>query len=304
MENLDDLVLFARVVEAGGFSAAERHTGIPKSRLSRRVAALEARLGVQLVHRSTHRFQVTALGERVYQHARSILQEAEAVSATVGETLAEPSGLVRVSASPLSAQLHLGDWLAEFLQAHPKVTLSLETSNRFVDLVSERIDLALRFSVAPLASEDVVARPLGRGRMVLVASPALLAAEGAPASPEDLDRLPALAFGRLGALRPWGFRDAAGRRVDYTPPRPRLVSDSIAALRDAAVRGVGLVQLPLEGCVDALQAGTLVSALPAHESPPAVLYAMTASRRSMGSALRALVEHLRVRYAATPAFQS
>lgn len=297
VQDLNDLYLFARVVEAGGFSSGERLTGIPKSRLSRRVAALEAQLGVRLVHRSTNRFQVTDVGERVYRHARSMADEAGAAAAAVSDALAEPSGLVRISASPLSAQLHLGPWLAEFMSLHPKVILSLDTSNRFVDLLRERIDLALRYSASPLASQDVVARPIAKGRLVLVASPRLIAALGMPTGVGDLSRYPALGLGGVGSVRAWTFKGEDGNHVTHHPD-PRFASDSIPALREAAVRGVGVAQLPLPACADQLSDGSLVAVLPEHESVPTTLYAMYASRHGMTSALRGLIDFLEERFRA------
>jgi DNA-binding transcriptional LysR family regulator len=136
IEDINDLYLFARVVEAGGFAAAERDTGIPKSRLSRRIAGLEKQLGVRLIHRSAHAFSVTDAGQGVYRNARAIADEAQAAVATVAEALNEPSGLVRISTSTLTAELHLAGWLGEFTSRYPKVRIALELSNRFVDLLA------------------------------------------------------------------------------------------------------------------------------------------------------------------------
>lgn len=208
IDDIHDLYLFARVVEAGGFAAAERDTAIPKSRLSRRIAALEKPLGVRLIQRSAHAFSVTDVGQSVYRHARTIADEAQATLSTVAETLNEPSGLVRISASTLTAELYLAGWLGEFTATYPKVRIALDLSNRFVDLLSEGVDLAIRFSTGPLVSADLVARQLGVSRMVLVASPALLAKHGAPAELADLARLPALGQGTLESTRPWSFKAA------------------------------------------------------------------------------------------------
>lgn len=262
MNDLNDLRLFAHVVQEGGFSAAERTTGIPKSRLSRRVAALEKELGVRLIQRSAHRFHVTEVGESVYRHARMIVDEAQAVAAAVGEVQADPSGLIRISAPVLIGEL-LAGWLAEFIDRYPKVTVSLDLSNQFVHLLAQRFDLAIRFATLPLASADVVARAIGHSQMVLVASPALLAAHGGePTDIADLARYPALVQGTIEAMRPWAFESAAGEPLLHHP-RPRLVTDNIAALREAAIRGAGVVQLPLEACHEALRAGALVRVMEA-----------------------------------------
>lgn len=295
MEDLDDLYLFMRVIDAGGFSAAERSTGIPKSRLSRRIAALETRLGVRLIQRSAHSFHATAIGESVYRHARAIADEAEAVRATVSQTLAEPSGLIRVSSSLLTGELLLSGWLADFMNLYPKVRISLDLSNRYVDLLEERIDLAIRFSSMPLDSADIVARPIGQAGMVLVASPSFLAAHGEPDALEDLGRFPALAQGSLEAIRPWVFKDASGARLMHQP-QARFITDNILALREAALRGAGLVQLPTDACKDALRDGSLRILLPQLESVGATVYAIYPSRRGMTSAVRTLISYLEERF--------
>jgi DNA-binding transcriptional LysR family regulator len=292
---LNDLYLFARVVEAGGFAAAERDTGIPKSRLSRRIAALEKQLGVRLIQRSAHAFHVTDVGQGVYRHARAMADEARSAVATVAETLSEPSGLVRISASVLTAELYLAGWLGEFMSLHPKIRIALELSNRFVDLLAERIDLAIRFSTSPLESSDVVARPLGIARMVLVASPALLAKHGEPKDLHDLAKLPALGQGTLESVRPWSFKGPEGSTLTHHP-EPRLVVENIIALREAAIRGAGAIQLPFDACEPAIARGDLRILLEPYPSIGTGVFCIYPSRRGMPAAVRLLVEFLEERF--------
>jgi len=299
IEDLNDLYLFGRVVDAGGFAAAERQTGIPKSRFSRRVAALEKELGVRLIQRTAHQFQVTEIGQGVYQHARSIADQADAVVSAVGAALAEPSGLIRVSSSVLIGEAYLAAWIADFMALHPKVRVNLDLSNRFVDLLTERIDLAIRFVSKPLPSSDIVAKPLGAARMVLVASPELLATYGEPADIADLERFPTVAQGSFDSVRSWLFKDARGATVQYHP-QPRFVSDNVMALRDAAARGIGLAQLPLDACSHALHGGTLHSVLESSESVGTPLYAMYPSRHGMPSGVRALLTFIEQRFRDRP----
>ncbi|HEY8605942.1 MAG TPA: LysR substrate-binding domain-containing protein [Noviherbaspirillum sp.] len=295
MDDLNDLALFLQVVDAGGFSAAERETGIAKSRLSRRVAALEAQLGVRLVQRSTHHVHVTEIGARVARHARTIVDEAEAIRAIVADAQAEPTGLVRVSASPLSGELHLSAWLADFMRLYPKVRVSLDLTNRYVDLLAERVDLALRFSGTPLQAAELVARPIGAGRMILVASPDCLERHGEPAGLDALHRFPALGQGTLESIRPWIFRAGDGGSFTH-PPQPCFVSGSLLALRAAALRGAGLAYLPAEACEEALRAGELRELLPAHAPPGSTLYAVYPARRGLTTAVRSLIGFLEERY--------
>ncbi len=295
IEDLNDLYLFARVVEAGGFAAAERDTGIPKSRLSRRIAALEKQLDVRLIQRSAHAFNVTDVGQSVYKHARAMVDEAQSAVATVADSLNEPSGLIRMSSSTLTAELHLAGWLGEFMCRYPKVSVSLELSNRFVDLLAERIDLAIRFSTGPLVSADVIARPLGSSRMVLIASPGLLERYGAPTELADLAKLPALGQGTLEAVRPWSFKGPHGEELLHHP-EPRLVIENIIALREAAIRGAGVVQLPWNACKDAIEKGELRVVLEQYPSLGTGVYGLYPSRNGMPAAVRALLSFLEERF--------
>ena len=295
IEDLNDLYLFGQVVEAGGFAAAERQTGIPKSRLSRRVAALERELNVRLIQRSARNFAVTEVGQSVYQHARRLTDEAEALSATIGEALNEPSGLIRVSASLFTGESVLAGWLAEFQVQHPRIRISLDLSNRFVDLISERVDLAIRYSSTPLPSSEVVARPLGISQMVLVGSSALIARIGEPSDTADLDRFPALAQGTLENIRPWTFSAADGSQIVYQP-KPVFVTNNILALREAAARDAGLIQLPLDACREALATGALRTVLDRWQSVGTPVYAMYPSRRGMTAGVRALLTFLERRF--------
>lgn len=294
LNDLNDLTLFASVVDAGGYSAAERRTGVPKSRLSRRVAALESELGVRLIQRAANRFSVTEAGERVYRHARSIADEVDALAASVAETRDEPAGLVRVAAAPLAGELWLAGWVGEFAVQHPKVQVAMVLSNRYVDLVGERFDLALRYASSPLSDADVVARPLGESGMALYASPAFLAAHGEPADLDALRVLPAVVLGRLERPRPWIFTGADGGRVSFVPPA-RFIVDNILAARAAAIAGAGVVQLPDGACDEAVAAGALREVLPAFAPPPTTAYAVYPSRRGASAAVRHLIAFIEER---------
>lgn len=199
MKRFDDLYLFTRVVEAGGFSAAERATGIPKSRLSRRIAELETQLGTRLLQRSSHRVSVTPVGEAVYRHARDMADASAAIEALAGAARSEPAGVLRVGTSPLLAETLIAGWLAEFADAHPKLRIELDLSNNYVDLIEQRIDVAIRAATGPLPSRDVVARPLAVSPRVLVGSPTLIARVGGPLRRQHSKTCPAWARARSPA---------------------------------------------------------------------------------------------------------
>jgi DNA-binding transcriptional LysR family regulator len=296
MDNLNDLYLLVRVVEARGFSAAERATGIARSRLSRRIAALEARLGARLVHRDTHSFDLTPLGETVYRHARNMVAEAENVRLAVDDAQAEPSGVLRVNASLLMGETILGGLLAEFSRQYPKVRIHLTLSNRYVDLIAERIDLAFRAASTPLESEDVVAREIGLAPNVLVASPELIARCGDPADPTALAALPCLAYGTPQAPRDWRFVSPGGDPVEREV-EPVFIAENFVALREAALAGLGFAQLPLNICAASIGEGRLVEAMRAWPSQPARYYAIYPSRRGTAPAIRLLIEFVKERLA-------
>ncbi|MEX3789819.1 LysR substrate-binding domain-containing protein [Paraburkholderia sp. BR14374] len=292
MDNLNDLYLFVRVVEARGFSAAERATGIAKSRLSRRIAALEARLGARLVHRDTHSFDLTPLGETVYRHARNMVAEAENVRLAVDDAQTEPSGVLRVNASLLMGETILGGFLAEFAKRYPKVRIHLTLTNRYVDLIAERIDLAFRAASGPLESEDVVAREIGLAPNVLVASPESIARCGDPADLAALVALPSLAYGTPQAPRNWRFVSPAGDPVEHAVD-PVFIAENFVALREAALAGLGYAQLPLNICATSIAQGRLVEVMRAWSSQPAKYYAIYPSRRGTAPAIRMLIEFVK-----------
>ncbi|AVF39495.1 LysR family transcriptional regulator [Pandoraea apista] len=297
--HLDDLLLFTHVVDAGGFSAAERQTGIAKSRLSRRVATLERALGVRLLHRSGQVFGLTPVGEEVLAHAREVAAHVDKIGALTRSAVAEPSGVIHLHTSVLIAETTLPPILAEFACAHPGVQVQLTLSNRFVDLAEERLDLVIRAAVAPLASEDVIALPMATSASIVVAHPSLLQADGPPVRLDALSGYPCLAQGTLAKPRPWQFVDADGKPIDIAVT-PAIAVDNLLVIRELALRGAGVAQLPAYLCQDAIDDGSLVPVLQTVRSRPATLYAMYPSRRGMTSAVRVFLDLVRARWQADP----
>lgn len=189
--DLNDLYYFAKVVECGGFAAARRETGIPKSRLSRRIAELEERLQVRLLHRTTRKLVLTEVGERYLQHCRNLLLEAEMAEQVIAELSVEPRGRLRLSAPVAMASSNLADLLPRFLERHPQVQLEILLTNRRVDLLNEGVDVALR--VRELGDEDpaLVCRRLAPATTQILAAPSLIAGRRLE-HPEDLEDLPFL----------------------------------------------------------------------------------------------------------------
>ena len=295
MANFDDLDLIARVVQAGGYAAAERATGIPKSRLSRRVAALEQRLGGRLIERSAHSFAVTPVGQTVYGHALAMLGEAEAAQAAVNDAMGEPTGRVRISAGLMPGELIYSALLADFAKLYPKVQIALSLSDRFVDLTVERFDIALRASSSSFASSDLIARKIWESGFKLIASPDYLMRAGAPQTPADLARHECLGFGSGDTVRRWSFTSG-----DVTF-EPRFRVDNLVGLTQAVVRGLGLAHVPDYTCHRELASGSVVEVLKEWELPPAPSYVVYPSRRSLTAAGRAVIDYLAARLVSLPA---
>lgn len=290
MNDLNDLALFALVVDHRGFSAASRHSGIPKSRLSRRIAQLEERLGVRLLQRNSRALSLTAVGQPFYERCKAVVAMAAAAHEVANETMAEPQGLLRVSCPITLAQAWLTPLLSAFLQRHPRVRLALAATNRRVDPLDGSIDVVLRVRRPPFDDSSLVVRPLGRTRDVLVASPALLSQRGEPARVQDLAAWPTLALPAAGERQAWRLQGEAG--TEELVHEPRLVADDMFALQRAARDGLGVALLPQLICAPELSDGRLRRLLPGWASDTGEVQAVFPTRRGMPPVVRAFIDHL------------
>jgi DNA-binding transcriptional LysR family regulator len=291
MRDLNDLAFFVAVVDHGGFAAAGRVLGIPKSRLSRRIALLEEALGVRLLQRSTRRFAVTDIGQRYAQHCRAMLAEAQAAEEVVASERVEPRGLVRVSSAVEPAQTLLAPLLPQFLAAHPLVQVQLLAHNRRVDVIGESIDVALRVRSRLDTDAELVVRPLGTSRSFFVASPAYLDAHGRPQTTDDIARHATLSMFEQDAVQHLTAFDDAGKeaRIEHTP---RLRCGEFAVLLQAAIDGQGIAVLPEGYCAAAIERGELEIVLPQWRLPEGIIHIVYPSRRGLLPSVRALVEFL------------
>jgi DNA-binding transcriptional LysR family regulator len=291
VQDLNDLFYFAQVVEHQGFAAAGRALGMPKSKLSRRIALLEERLGVRLVQRSTRRFSVTDIGQEYYRHCKAVLVEAEAAQEVIDFASAEPRGVVRIACPVALLHFRVGTMLAHFMVAHPRVELQLESTNRRIDVIQEGFDLALRVRFPPLEDTELVMKTLGNSSQCLVASPGLLQQNTTPRVPADLHTLPSLDLVRPLNEHVWQLAGPDGAAAAI-PHSPRLVTDDIIALRLAALAGVGVVQLPTMTIHEEFRVGTLVRVLPEWTPRAGIVHAVFPSRRGQLPAVRGLIDFL------------
>jgi DNA-binding transcriptional LysR family regulator len=288
--DLNDYMYFARVVEFGGFSAAARQLGIPKSRLSRRIASLEERLGVRLLQRSTRKITLTDVGQKFLSHCQALLREAEAAECVVASQRVEPAGRVRLSVPPAMID-GLSELLSHFLLAHPKVQLEIIATTRRVDLLEEGIDLALRVRATDDEDPQWATRRLRPTQAKLVASPALVAQWGGIATPGALALVPALGMVSADQRIHWRLLNAAGEVRELVLP-PRLASEHFGLRRQAAIAGLGVTMLPEDYAADDLASARLVEVLPDWHFPFSHVQAVYASQRGLSPAVRALLDAL------------
>lgn len=295
MEDLNDLRLFADVVEENGFSGAARKRGMPRSRVSRRIGLLEESLDVRLVHRTTRHFSVTEIGQEFYRHCVAMVVEAEAALEVVARMRVEPRGIVHVSCPSSVIYFQVGEMIARFMARCPKVKVHLESTNRRVDVIREGFDLAIRVRFPPLEDSGLVIRKLAESSQRLVASPALLAGRHLH-TPADLTHMPGLAWSAADGTHEWTLQGPGGTTAAI-PYQPLLITEDMVALRLAALNGIGICQFPAMVIREDLRAGRLIDILPDWTPRSGIIHAAFPSRRGLLPSVRALLDFLAKEYA-------
>ncbi len=295
VHDLNDLYYFAQVVDHGGFAPAGRALGMPKSKLSRRIALLEERLGVRLIQRSTRRFSVTEIGQTFYAHCKAMLVEAEAAEEAIEVTRSEPRGIVRITCPVSLLDTLVAPMLADFMMEYPRVEVHLESTNRRVDVIGEGIDVALRVRPPPLDDSELVMRVLAELSQCLVASPRLLERHGLPQGPAELSRYPSLDLGVPQNEHVWNLFGPDGAQATIYH-HPRFITRGMLALRAAAIAGVGVVQLPTLMVTEQLARSELVPVIPDWRPRQEIAHAVFASRRGVLPSVRALIDFLAKRF--------
>ena len=291
MEDLNDMLYFAEVAERGGFAAAGRALGVPKSRLSRRVAVLEARLGVRLLQRTTRKLSLTEVGDIYLRHCSAMRDEALAAADAVAQLQVEPRGLVRVTSPVTLAQSTLGYLIPRYLALFPRVKLDLRVTNRVVDLVEEGIDVALRVRPTLDDSGSLVVKQLGATAGHLLASPAQLRRQGTPATPADLAWLDTVAMSSMEGKSAWVLTGPQGQEFTFHH-QPRYIADDLQTLKLAVLAGTGVSFLPDSISQAELQAQLLVPVLPGWVPKAGMVHAVFPSRRGQIPAVRSFLDFL------------
>ncbi len=291
MLDLNDLLIFTQVVESGSFTAAAEVLGSPKSTVSRRVSSLEAQLGTRLLQRTTRKLNLTDAGRTLHARSAHIMSDLRDAESAVTKMRAEPVGRLRITAPvefPAIARL-----ATDFLSLHPKVQIDLDLTNRYVDLVEEGFDVAVRAGV--LSDSTMVATKLREARRVLVASPAYLDSNGTPQSVEELANHDCVIFGPWSPKAGWTLYGPNG--LMKVPIKGRLSVNHLDAARHAAAAGFGIAILPVDWIAGDIAAGRLKTILPEAGGPPRPLWAITPSRKHVSPAVRAFVDFLKTQLA-------
>jgi DNA-binding transcriptional LysR family regulator len=297
MDRWEAMRVFSQVVEAGSFSAAAARLGLSTTAASRHVADLEAHLQTRLLNRTTRRVSLTESGRAFYERAVQLLADLEEAEQEAGRAAVVARGTIKLTASVNFGVRHVAPVIAAFLAAHPGVRFDVSLSDRIVDLVEEGFDVAVRIG-AP-GSENLVARKLGETRLVPCASPAYLAAHGAPRVPEDLAQHNCFTYEYVSPRNIWRFHDAKGEERAVRVGG-RLHSNNGDLLAEAAAQGAGIVFEPAFIVGPDVRAGRLVPLLQEFSAPPMPIYAVYPSRKHLSAKVRLFVDFLVERFVEAP----
>ena len=297
MLDLNDFFLFVQVVDRGGFTAAGRTLRMPKSTLSHRIQQLETNLGVRLLNRTSRQFGTTDAGKEFYHHAVAMLREAEQAETAIRHRLSEPTGVVRCTAGVATMQFAMRDMLPDFLSLYPKVNVVAHATDRIVDIVGENYDVAVRAHSNPLPDSNLVQRTLTPAPWFLFAGSAYLDSNKAPETPRDLQKHPSLFMMRTGVAPVWRLRHSSKAKDQVVLPlAPRLLGDDMIGLKQAAIKGLGVVALPGYVCRDEVRSGALRRVLPNWLAGDSTITALVPYRQGLLPSVRVFLNHLAIEF--------
>ena len=297
MDRFEDLQAFVAVVEAGSFTAAAERLDAAKSAISRRVSALEERLGAQLIRRTTRRLNLTETGRSFYERSARILADLDEAESAVAQEHGELRGTLRV-ALPLSFGIrHMCAPIADFSRRHPRVEFDLDLNDRRIDLLEEGVDLAVR--IGRLADSSLIARRLFEARTVVCASQAYLEEHGTPQTPDELRDHQCLVYGNLPEPGKWICADPDGNRirVDVNVTMTATSGDFLSA---AAAEGLGITMQPTFIAGEAIRRGKVVPILTRYQWPVTPAYAVYPPTRHLSYRVREFIDFLVERFSGTP----
>jgi DNA-binding transcriptional LysR family regulator len=289
MDRITGMQLFVRVVETGSFSKASGDLGITQPTATKHVAALEQRLGARLLHRSTRGVTATEVGALYYDKCKAIQRELEEADNLATLLQSKVGGTLRISTSVAFGRRVVTPLALRFMAAHPDVSIDLAFDDRYVNLVEQGVDVALR--MGRLADSSLGARYLGVNPWLVAAAPAYLARAGTPAAPAELERHACLVYSSVQGDDRWQFSDAAGRAL-AVPVRGPLRSNNLSTVLAAARAGLGLAALPRYVARESLADGSIVPVLEGHALPAQELHAVYPSPKLVPSKVAAFIAFL------------
>lgn len=285
----EGMYLFYMVVEHQGLSAAARVMGHTPSHVSKELARLETRLSSRLLNRTTRKISLTEPGRTYYENARRIIEDTRGIEDRLNAIGDRPYGELRMSVPVVFAHGCLNDWLPEFLERHPDVTLNIDVSERRADIIGEGIDLLVR--IGDLPPSELIARELFRTDLITVASPEYLVRKGNPAHPNDLQDHDLIDFTFHGTSRHWTY-PGPDQDLISVPINPRVRCNDALTEKAMALAGQGITRLPQLACKSELASGALMPLLKEFSSPPAGVHVIYASRTNLAAKTRAMIDFL------------
>ena len=300
MENLADIAVFVRVVERGSFTLAADELGLSRAVVSKYISRLEERLGARLLHRTTRRLSLTEAGATLFEASRGAIERIEEAEGAVAQFQSAPRGRLRVSAPMSFGILHLGPAIADFSREFPAVMLDIRLDDRFVNLVEDSVDVAVRIGV--LTDSSLVARKLAITRAVACASPEYLAAHGEPETPEDLASHQCLIYSYLSTTNVWRFIAPDGREIPVAVAGNVRINNGIV-LTEAALAGRGILVTPSFYVAPMLRDKRLKRILAGYKLPELGVYAVYPQRSHVPPKVRAFVDFLAQRFGRKPEWE-
>lgn len=292
MDVLRSMRIFQRVAESGSFSAVAKEHSMSQSTVSKHVSALEERLGIKLLSRSTRCLSLTEAGIKYYKSCVQILEEIDNAETAAGQGRTQPTGTLRVSATATFGRLFIVPFLGEFLEKYENLDIDLILEDRYVDLVKEGVDMAIR--VGPMDDSSIIACKIGVSERVIVASPNYIKARGEPKTPEDLQSHDCLIYSRQTIPNEWMITGPDG--VEKVKVAGRLTATQQDAIREAALSGLGIATLMLWSVRDLIAQGKLNIILKDYKPTPFEVHAIYPERHYVPQKVLSLIEHLRISY--------
>jgi DNA-binding transcriptional LysR family regulator len=284
--DLNEIYVFSKVVELQSFTKASKFLGVPKSRISRKVSSLERELGVQLLYRTTRQLELTPAGKKYFQRCQKLINDLDSLNSEISEYSDDISGSICVTAPEDIALRYFPKIASEFMTIYPKITLDFYLTGRRVDLIKEPIDLALR--VGKLEDSTLKARKVGELFSVIAATPQFIAAHPELKTINDIEKVPAIGFGEMGAFRDWKL---IHNKKEYTfKPNCKLMTNTIDVLLKLALEHRGLALLPAFIVEEKVQSGELIHIFKGYQSPTIPINFLTAPQKEIPLKVKKFIE--------------